>query len=76
MDKLLFLMMNLKHRSAARVRNSRRRGLDRDDEQPRVGEQGPPVRLNGIGVLEAIAVAGKKFATLLVIQPLQERLQG
>ena len=55
---------------------SRRRSFDRDNEEPRVGEQGPAVRLNWIGVLEAGAVAGEKLAALFVGEPLEERLQG
>src|SRR6185437_4535981 len=55
---------------------SRRSGLDRDDEQPRVGEQDPPVWLNRISILETVAVSGEKLAALLVGEPLEERLQG
>ena len=56
--------------SFSRLARSRGRSLDRDDEQTRVGEQGAAVRLSGISVLEAGAVAGEELAALLVGEPL------
>ena len=35
------------------------RRLDRDDEEARIGKQRPSVRLYGIGLFEAAAVAGE-----------------
>src|SRR5271156_6893062 len=48
----------------------------RDDEQARIGEQGLAVRLARVGLLEAAAIAGEKFVALIIVEPLQERLQG
>src|SRR5580700_9812477 len=48
----------------------------RDDEQARIGEQGLAVRLARVGLLEAAAIAREKFAALIIVEPLKERLQG
>src|ERR1700719_1380339 len=53
-----------------------RRSLHGDNKEPRVGEQSAAVGLNRIGLLQTVAVAGEKFAALVVAEPLQERLQG
>src|SRR5271165_4594405 len=65
-------------RSSASTQASMRRSPSphRDDEQTRIGEQGLAVRLDGISLLEAAAVAGEKLAALVVVKPLEERLKG
>ena len=57
------------------LKNSEPSVSDRNYEQTRIGQQDFAVWLRRIGVAQAVTVAGEEFATLVVGEKLQERLQ-